>query len=219
MVRGAKRGENRFGDHQAKKVDLRLTLIRRVIENIRHRRITFPNKWQLSQFVCDEVNNILKKEYPEIYSRPRGKLTVPTISTKNQRYSRELDRLLSEQESENNYSEKVSRIFELELELDELKDENQRLNKYISSISQKDKNNKGIELLEGTDDRDDDMVKVDACHKIIMALLEASDETLIINDDQIEDSSRIADKVVVCKTLLKQSGLLESYLFKGWESE
>ncbi|WP_218355100.1 hypothetical protein [Alteromonas lipotrueiana] len=215
MPRGAKKGENRFGDHQTEKVDLRLELIKRVLENVKAWKMSFPNLWQLSQYVSNEVNLILKEEYPEIFAKPKGKITAPTISTKNETYKRELEKHLQSQNLENQYSEHVARIFELELKIDELNDENQRLNKFIksSNIAGSVKSLPNKPLTE-TDDVAQSLA-LDACHKIILALIEASDGVFVFNDNQIEDPSQTADSIVVGKEQLEKSGLLSSYLYKG----
>lgn len=219
MPRGAKKGENRFGEHQNEKTDLRLDLIKRVLGNVKEWKMSFPNIWQLSKYVSNEVNKILKDEYPLIFAKPKGKITAPTISTKNESYKRELEKHLLGQSLENKYSEQVAKIFELELEIDELKDEVQRLNKYIKS-SNITGNIKSIPEKPLTNlDSQAQILALDACHKIILAMIEASDGVLVINNSQIEDPSETTDNVVVSKAQLEQSGLLESYLFKGFADE
>jgi hypothetical protein len=220
MSRGAKSGDNRFSSHQAEKVDLRLSLIKTVLENIKNRKMSFANKWQLSTYVCDEVNKILEIEHPEVYKKPRGKITVPTISTKNAAYSRELDKHLVAQQKENRYSEQIAATFKLELEIDELKEEITRLNKYIALLNQNSQRQtpKLAEQDTNLKTMNDGLcnpIALDACHKIILALLEASEDMLVIHESQIEDPTRTVDNVVVNKELLEKSGLLDNYLFKG----
>lgn len=219
MVRGAKKGENRFGDHQAEKLDLRLELIRQVLKNVKEWKMSFPNIWQLSKYVASEVNKVLQEEHPTIYAKPRGKITAPTISTKNVVYRRELEKHLQSESLENQYSESVSKIFELELRIDELTDENKRLQKYIQFSNIDTTKLQHDKPPQTESEHRAEAIALDACHKIILSLVEASDEFFIFNDDQIEDSSRIVEPVVVNREQLSQSKLLDSYIYKGFVDE
>ncbi|RSM26034.1 hypothetical protein C5B76_10695 [Aeromonas salmonicida] len=57
------------------------------------------------------------------------------------------------------------------------------------------------------DDNGFSITNLDACYKIILSILEASNGVYVITDDGIIDKSNIFDNVVVSKKLLAMSGI------------
>ncbi|GAA0811363.1 hypothetical protein GCM10009111_03770 [Colwellia asteriadis] len=219
MGSGAKKGDNRFGAHQLKKQQLRLDLIKRVLGDITRRKQVYPNEWQLAAHVSEEVNRILKLEYPKIAEKERSLVHPTTLVRKGTKYKIELEKHLLKSEKLSSINEMRAEILTYQLEISELKDE-------LAAFKNFAKKNLG--QVEGkmlttssanSVNKQDDARALDAAHKIVMALVEASDNVFSFNDGKIINCSRTVNNVIADENMLETTRLLDSYLFKGFEKD
>lgn len=219
MARGALKGDNRFKSHQISKIELRIEIINNILSKLRSSKATFPNFWKLAEYIVIEVNEVLARDYPEIYKSKRGKMVAATLSREGSKYKHLLDRFLNSSNKLAEINDLQAKVLEYELEISELKDERSALNSFIKKHmperSEDYREPLPVPALGG-----DMLVSLDASHKIIMILLESAEDTLVINDkNQIVDATRTANNVVIDKDLMKKSGLLRSYLLPGEEDD
>jgi hypothetical protein len=221
MGSGAKKGDNRFGEHQAKKQNLRLELLKRVLRDITKRKQVYPNESQLAEFVANEINVILKAEYPEIASRTRGLVYPTTLMRKGTRYKVELEKHLLKSEKVSSTNELRAEILTYQLEISALKDElavvKNFAKKNLSQVS-----TRSISAPTKNNDNDNEQLDIralDAAYKIIMSLVEASDGVFAFENNKIINLSKTVNNVIADEDILKSSGLLNNYLFKGLEKD
>ena len=215
MSRGANKGDNRFGSHQRDKVELRTKLVKTVLRELSKRKIPFPNVTHLGDYVAVEVNRVLKDEHPEIFSTKRGPITANALVRPDSKYLIHLKEHLLANKKSDSLNEIQANILTYQLEISELKDELTAI-KNFAKKNLAHVNNKSLpELPADNIDQQSTTRALDATHKIILALVETSDEVFIFDDNKIINCSKTANNVVANEKLLISSTILDSYLYKG----
>ena len=219
MGSGAKKGDNRFGAHQAKKQQLRLELLKRVLRDITKRKQVYPNEWQLADYVASEINIILKVEYPDVAAKKNGLVHPTTLVRKGTKYKVELEKHLLKSEKASSTNEMRAEILTYQLEISTLKDELAVLKNFakknLGQVSEKSL----PALTKNNSDEQIDTREKDATYKIIMSLVEASESVFVFDNGKIINCSKTINNVIADENLLRTSGLLDSYLFKGLEKD
>lgn len=219
MSSGAKKGDNRFGSHQVDKVALRTKLIKAVLRELTKRKISLPNVSQLGEYVAEEVNRELKHEYPDIFATKRGPITANAIVRPGSTYLKYIEKHLLASAKSDSLNELQARIFTYQLEISQLTDELTAIRKFAKK-NLAHVNNKPLPLLPADNiDQQSTAIALDATHKIILALVEASDGIFIFDDNKIINCSKTANNIVANKKLLISSTILDSYLYKGTDQD
>lgn len=219
MGRGAKKGDNRFGSHQVDKVALRTKLVKTVLRELTKRKISFPNVTQLGEYVAEEVNRVLKYEHPDIFVTKRGPITANALVRPGSKYLNHLEKHLLASEKSDSLNELQARILTYQLEISQLTDELTAI-KNFAKKNLAHVNNKPLpELPADNIDQQSTARALDATHKIILALVEASDRVFIFDDNKIINCSKTANNVVANEKLLISSTILDSYLYKGTDQD
>ncbi|ASP46686.1 hypothetical protein [Cognaticolwellia beringensis] len=215
MSRGANKGDNRFGSHQVDKVALRTKLIKSVLRELTKRKITFPNVTQLGEYVAEEVNRVLKHEYPDIFATKRGPISANGVVRPGSKYLNYLEKHLLASAKSDNLNELQVRVLTYQLEISQLKDELTAI-KNFAKKNLAHVNNKPLpELPADNIEQHSTAIALDATHKIILALVQASDGVFIFDDNKIINCSKTANNVVANEKLLISSTIFDSYLYKG----
>lgn len=211
MGSGAKKGDNRFGAHQKKKQNLRLELLKRVLRDITKRKQVYPNEWQLADCVAKEINAILMAEYPEIAAKRNGLIHPTTLIRKGTKYKVELENHLLKNEKVSSINEMRAEILTYQLEISTLKDELA----VLKNFTKKNLAHVGGKSISAPSKNNDNTRALDATYKIIMSLVEASDGVFAFDNGKLINLTKTVNNVIADEIILKTSGLLESYLFKG----
>lgn len=219
MGSGAKKGDNRFGAHQVKKQQLRLELLKRVLRDITKRKQVYPNEWQLADYAAKEINIILKAEYPDIATKKRAMVHPTTLVRKGTKYKVELEKHLLKNEKVSSTNEMRAEILTYQLEISTLKDELAALKNFAKKNLGQVSGKSLPALPENNDGEQINVRAIDATYKIIMSLVEASESVFVFDDGKIINCAKSVNNVIADENLLRTSGLLDSYLFKGLEKD
>jgi hypothetical protein len=223
MTSGAKKNENRFLGSQQNGIKIRTKKIKKIIETLSVSNVFFKNPTQLAKFVAQSINNeidaVLESQEVEKITvklkRHEGRIVYGTL-LRSLDYKPLIYAFF--EKDKKNISENVSMEKMLSLEIDntELRSNVKALNNFIANQGAQLLTNKAVKASkkESIDLKNEDfLIRLDACYKIIMNLLEQSDHVFIIDEGQIINSAKRYNNVVASKNLIKQSCLFDSQLF------
>lgn len=195
MPRGAKIGENRFRQHVELCTAEREDRLLSIVIDIQRSKILFRSLTSMSHYVAKKFNES---------ECSQGKKITNTTILRNPRYRDILLRLYLGDTQLIGDNKTTSEALQLRLENERIKNALMKadleIRKLESALEEKKRNS-------NFDDNGFSITNLDACYKIILSILEASNGVYVITDDGIIDKSNIFDNVVVSKKLLAMSGI------------
>lgn len=195
MPRGAKIGENRFRQHVELCTTEREDRLLSIVIDIQRSKILFSSLTSMSHYVAKKFNES---------ECSHGKKITNTTILRNPRYRDILLRLHLGDTQLIGDNKTTSETIQLRLENERIKNALMKadleIRKLESALAEKKRNS-------NFDDNGFSITNLDACYKIILSILEASNGVYVITDNGIIDKSNIFDNVVVSKKLLAMSGI------------
>lgn len=195
MPRGAKIGENRFRQHVELCTAEREDRLLSIVIDIQRSKILFRSLTSMSHYVAKKFNES---------ECSRGKKITNTTILRNPRYRDILLRLYLGDTQLIGDNKTTSETLQLRLENERIKNALMKadleIRKLESALAEKKRNS-------NFDDNGFSITNLDACYKIILSILEASNGVYVITDNGIIDKSNVFDNVVVSKKLLAMSGI------------
>ncbi len=195
MPRGAKIGENRFRQHVELCTAEREDRLLSIVIDIQRSKILFRSLTSMSHYVAKKFNESKCSQ---------GKRITNTTILRNPRYRDILLRLYLGDTQLIGDNKTSSETLQLRLENERIKNALMKADleiRKLESALEEEKRNSNF------DDNGFSITNLDACYKIILSILEASNGVYVITDDGIIDKSNIFDNVVVSKKLLAMSGI------------
>lgn len=195
MPRGAKIGENRFRQHVELCTTEREDRLLSIVIDIQRSKILFRSLTSMSHYVAKKFNEL---------ECSHGKKITNTTILRNPRYRGILLRLYLGDTQLIGDNKTTSETLQLRLENERIKNALMKaeleIRKLESALAEKKRNS-------NFDDNGFSVTNLDACYKIILSILEASNGVYVITNNGIIDKSNIFDNVVVSKKLLAMSGI------------
>lgn len=195
MPRGAKIGENRFRQHVELCTAEREDRLLSIVIDIQRSKILFRSLTSMSHYVAKKFNESKCSQ---------GKRITNTTILRNPRYRDILLRLYLGDTQLIGDNKTSSETLQLRLENERIKNALMKADleiRKLESALEEEKRNSNF------DDNGFSITNLDACYKIILSILEASNGVYVITYDGIIDKSNIFDNVVVSKKLLAMSGI------------
>lgn len=226
--RGAKKGENRFKSSADKRVNNRVDKIEQILSSLKSSQISFETVSALADHVMRTHNamvDIEEKQSITPLKKGEGKIDRTTLLRKTGKYRHLLD---GYQIALGNTPPSESDALSLaeKLELVNLKEEVKALHNFIdSNIQEKDDlppfeslpNKNSAELKEHDAKH---LETIDACHKVIMLIIEATEGVLILENNSVANAIKSgSDRIVVEKKLFDKTKLATSQIFKGLSND
>ncbi|WP_348708484.1 hypothetical protein [uncultured Pseudoalteromonas sp.] len=228
MARGASKGTNRFKTSVDIKVQNRISKIKEILSSLKSSHIVFDNVSVLADYTVKTFNSMIDIEESHAASMSKkgeGKIDRSTLLRKNGKYRYLLDSYFVNSEKRDLTSQSVQLLTE-QLELVNLRNEIKALNKFIDlnlntdsqNLVASSKNKENSAIFE--DNNYNQMEALDACHKVIMFIIEATEGLLILENEGIANViHQGSDRTVVDSKLLKRTKIKDSQVFKGYSNE
>jgi hypothetical protein len=195
MPRGAKIGENRFRKHVELCTAEREDRLLSIVIDIQRSKILFRSLTSMSHYVAKKFNES---------ECSQGKKITNTTILRNPRYRDILLRLYLGDTQLIGDNKTTSENLQLRLENERIKNALMKadleIRKLESALEEKKRNS-------NFDANGFSITNLDACYKIILSILEASNGVYVITENGIIDKSNIFNNVVVSKKLLNLSGI------------
>ncbi|MBT82846.1 MAG: hypothetical protein CL587_20935 [Alteromonadaceae bacterium] len=225
--RGAKKGENRFKTSSDTKVSNRIDKINQILSSLKLSQIAFETISALADHIVRTYNAMIDIEEKQLLTplkKGEGKINRTTLLRKTGKYRHLLDSYQIALGS-NSPSESDALSLAEKLELVNLREEVNALNKLIDSSINLEGQTSPFEpqtkensaTLQSHDANH--IEALDACHKTIMLIIEATEGLLILENNGVSNvikngSERtVVDKKLFCKTKIE-----DSQIFKGFSN-
>ena len=228
MASGANKGTNRFKTSVDIRVQNRISKLKNILSALKSSHIVFDNVSALANYTVATFNSMIDIEEGQAASTPKkgeGKIDRTTLLRKNGKYRYFLDSYFVNSEKRDLTSQNVQLLTE-QLELLNLRNEIKALNKFIDLNLNTDSQN----LVASTKNKGNSAIfednnynhteALDACHKVIMFIIEATEGLLILENEGIANVIHQGrDRTVVDSKLLKKTKIKDSQVFKGYSNE
>lgn len=225
--RGAKKGINRFKVSVENKVSIRVNKIKQILHSLKSHNIAFDNVSALADYITTTFNSMIDIEEGFAVSaikKGEGKINRTTLLRRSGKYRCLLDSYLIAL-NQNKPSESEALSLTEKLELVNLRNEVKVLNDFIDSNTNVDNQTSTVSIDNKSDSvaligsqNNDNIDAIDACHKTIMLILEATEGLLILEKDSIVNAIRsgsartVVGNELFLKTLIKSSQTLKGFI-------
>jgi hypothetical protein len=227
--RGAEKGENRFKQSIDKKVDNRAEKITQILKSLKSSQISFETISALADYVVKTFNSMIDIEEKQAVTplkKGEGKIERTTLLRKKGKYRHLLDSYQIALGSTPSSETDALSLAE-KLELVNLRSEVDGLNKFIDANINVI-NNKSLSSPsnkrppKASKDIDDYQYieALDACHKTIMLIIEATEGLLILENGGIANAiKKGSNRTVVASELFKKTKMEDSQIYKGYSND
>jgi hypothetical protein len=217
-MKGANKGDNRFSSFRKPAEEKRFKNIKIALSNLSNSNAIFPNATSLSKQVTSIINAQIEIAIESMppdtkFRKGEGRITYQTL-LKNKNYRHLIDAYFIDAKKVSKSSVELSNKLQYDLDTTNLKSEVNRLNMVIEKHFIEDNVTPKLSYKSSSKNDVEVQKRIDACHKIIMTLIEETEGQIIFQDNTIINLVKSpTNNKVVNKEMLKNSGLLESQLF------
>jgi hypothetical protein len=209
MTRGAKKGDNRFKGYIEEKEQYREQEIFEIVSSLSQQNLRFQSVSACAIHVAERFNSQQKKD--NLKHKAINKSTI----LRNSKYRKVIDEYFNQHSKSISNNTKDAEILTLGIENDDLKNEVKRLTLFIENNNLLSSKSLPPIVAPQASNTKDMSKSLDACHKIILSLIEDADGLFSFDGDKIINDTKIVDNEITNSKIISDSGILKSLLYKG----